>query len=95
MTNDTKIMVKHQWELPGNYPVFIVVMAIYHYVDRIGDFLLPLIFCITYTIIRKHYTGEPVNIHILSLINIFQDNDRVITTKKGKVKFLSFCGNGK
>ena len=25
----------HRWELPGNYPVFIVVMAIYHYVERI------------------------------------------------------------
>ena len=26
---------RHRWELPGNYPVFTVVMAIYHYVERI------------------------------------------------------------
>ena len=25
----------HRWELPGNYPVFTVVMVIYHYVERI------------------------------------------------------------
>ena len=25
----------HRWELPGNYPVFTVVMLIYHYVERI------------------------------------------------------------
>ena len=27
--------VYHRWELPGNYPVFSVVMVIYHYVERI------------------------------------------------------------
>ena len=26
---------RHRWELPGNYPVFTVVMLIYHYVERI------------------------------------------------------------
>ena len=26
---------RHRWELPGNYPVFSVVMVIYHYVERI------------------------------------------------------------
>ena len=25
----------HRWELPGNYPVFTVVMVIYHYVEII------------------------------------------------------------
>ena len=25
----------HRWGLPGNYPVFTVVMVIYHYVERI------------------------------------------------------------
>ena len=34
-------------------------------------------------IINRYYTGEPVNIHIQSLINIIQENNRVITTKKG------------
>ena len=33
---------------------------------------------------KKYYPGEPVNIHIKLLINIIQDNNRVITTKKGK-----------
>ena len=32
---------------------------------------------------NKYYTGEPVNIHIQSLINIIQENNRVITPKKG------------
>ena len=27
--------VTHRWELPGNYPVFTVVMVIYHYIERI------------------------------------------------------------
>ena len=26
----------HIWELLGNYPVFTMVMVIYHYVERIG-----------------------------------------------------------
>ena len=32
--------VHHRWELPGNYPVFTVVMAIYHYVERIWRILV-------------------------------------------------------
>ena len=31
---------------------------------------------------HKYYPGEPVNIHIHSLINIIHMNNRVITTKK-------------
>ena len=34
-------------------------------------------------IINTYYTGEPVNIHIQSLKNIIQENNWVITTKKG------------
>ena len=41
------------------------------------------IFYITYMIIHIYYPGEPVNIHIQSLINIIKENNRVITTKKG------------
>ena len=33
--------------------------------------------------INRYYPGEPVNIHIQSLINIIQENNWVITTKKG------------
>ena len=74
---------KHRWELPGNYPVFTVVMVIYHYIERIWRILVTPIFNITYMIINIYYLDEPVNIHIQSLINIIQDNNRVITTKKG------------
>ena len=56
--------VQHRWELPGNYPVFTMVMVIYSYVERIWIILLTHIFCITYTILNKYYPGEPVNIHI-------------------------------
>ena len=45
-------------------------------------------------IINIYYPGKPVNIHIQSLINIIQENNRVITTKKGKGKLPLFCGNG-
>ena len=34
----------HRWELPGNYPVFTVVMVIYHYIDRIWRILVTPIF---------------------------------------------------
>ena len=30
----------HRWELPGNYPVFTLVMVIYHYVERIWRILV-------------------------------------------------------
>ena len=43
----------HRWELPVDYPVFTVVMGIYHYVERIGEFLLPQIFGITYIIMKN------------------------------------------
>ena len=45
-------------------------------------------------IINIYYPGEPVNIHIQSLINIIQENNWVITTKKGKGKLPLFRGNG-
>ena len=34
-----------------------------------------LFFCITYKITNKYYAGEPINIHIQSLINIIQENN--------------------
>ena len=45
-------------------------------------------------IINIYYPGEPVNIHIQSLINIIQENNWVVTTKKGKGKLPIFHGNG-
>ena len=43
---------------------------------------------------NKYYPGEPINIHTQPLINITQEKNRVIATKKGKVKLSLFCGNG-
>ena len=56
--------INHRWELPDNYPVFTVVMVIYHYIERIWRILVKPNFCITYTFMEKYYPGEPVNIHI-------------------------------
>ena len=56
--------------------------------------MLPPIICITYTITKEYYPGEPVNIHILSLITIIQENNREISTKKAKGKLPLFFGNG-
>ena len=47
------------------------------------EFSVPPIFHITYTIMEKYYPGEPDNIHIQLLINIIQENNFLITTKKG------------
>ena len=40
----------------------------------------------------KKKSGEPVSIHIQSLINIIQENNWIITTKKGKGKLPLFSG---
>ena len=40
----------------------------------------------------KYYPGEPVIIHIQSLINIIQYNNRVIPTQKSKSKLPLCCG---
>ena len=31
---------QHRWELPGNYPVFTVIMLIYHYIEKIWRILV-------------------------------------------------------
>ena len=35
---------RQRWELPGNYPVFTVVMVIYHYIERIWRILVTPVF---------------------------------------------------
>ena len=74
---------QHRWELPGNYPAFTVVMVIYHYVERIWRIPIPPFVYITCMIINRYYPDEPVNINIQQLINITQEKNWVITTKKG------------
>ena len=43
---------------------------------------------------NKYYSGEPVNIHMQSLINIMKDNDWVIIAKNSQGKLPLFHGNG-
>ena len=54
----------HKWELTGYYPVFTVVMAIYHYVEIIWRILVTLNFSHNIYNHEKYYPGEQVNIHI-------------------------------
>ena len=70
-----------------------MVMVIYHYVEIIWKILVTPDFFITYMIMRKYYPGKSVNMHIQSLINIIQKNNRVIATKNVKGKLSLFCGN--
>ena len=44
-------------------------------------------------ITKTYYPGEPVNIHIQSLINIIQEKKWVITTKDSEGKLPLFCSN--
>ena len=86
--------VHHRWELLVNYPVLVVLMIIYHYVEIIWRVLVtPNILYNIYNH-EKCYTGEPFNIHIQPLINIILDNNWGIATKKGKGKLPLFCGDG-
>ena len=55
---------RHSSEFPGNYPVFTMVMVIYFTLIELDNSFYPQFFHIIYTIIKKYYPGEPVNIHI-------------------------------
>ena len=69
------------WELPGNYPVFNVVISNYRYDKIIWIILIPPKYFVTYMIMKKYYPGEPVNINIQSLIDIIQQKNWLIATK--------------
>ena len=45
--------ITNRLELPGNYPVFNVLMVIFHCVERICKILVTPGFCITYTIMKN------------------------------------------
>ena len=75
--------MKHRWGLPGNQPVFTVVMEFYHYIERIWRIIVTPNFLYNIYDHEKYYPGEPVNIHIQSLINCIKEKKWVITTKKG------------
>ena len=69
-------------------------MVIYHYVEIIWIIIITPNFLYDIYDHEKYYPGEPVNMHIQLLINIIQENNWVITTKKGKGKLPLFFGNG-
>ena len=73
----------HRWEVPSNHPVFSVVLVIYHYNERIWRILVAPYFL--YNIYDHEFfkPGAPVNINIQLFINVIQENNRLITTKKG------------
>ena len=54
----------HIYEFPDNYPVFTVVVVIYHYVERIWIILVNPNFLYNIYDHEKYYPGGPVNIHI-------------------------------
>ena len=70
-----------------------MLMVIYHYVERICGIIVTPYFCITYTILKDYYPGEPVNIHTQSSINIIQEKIGKVPPKKGKVRLEIFCCN--
>ena len=71
------------WESPDNCLVFTVVMVMYHYVERIWIIIVTPNFSYKIYNREKYFPGEPVNIHIQILINIIQEKNWFITTKKG------------
>ena len=60
----------HIWELLDNYPVFTVLMVIYHYVERTWRILITPDFLYNIYNHEFFYPVEPGNIHIQPLINI-------------------------
>ena len=61
-----------------------MVILIYHYIERIGELLLPPISLYIIYDHQKYYPGKPVNIYIGLLIKIVQENNRAIITEKGR-----------
>ena len=67
--------LNHRGELLVNCPVFTVVIVIYHDVKRIWIILVTPDFLYNIYDNEKYYPGEPVNIHIQSLVNIIQEKN--------------------
>ena len=76
-----KIKNPQKWWLMCNYPVFTVVMEIYRYIERIKLFSLTPFFRITWSWNNIVQVNQS-NTYTIIII-IIQDNNWVITTKKG------------
>ena len=59
-------------------------MIIYHYADIIWRIIITPDFLYNIYHNEISYPGETVNIHIQSLINMIEENNCAITTKKGQ-----------
>ena len=68
-------------------------MVIYRYVERIWRITVTNNFLYNIYDHEKYYTGEQVNKHIQSLINIVQGKNGVTIAKKGRDKLPLLCGN--
>ena len=66
---------------------------IYHYVEIIWRIIVTPVFLYSIYDNEKYDPGKPFNIHIQLLIIIIQENNRLITTKKGKGELPLFGGN--
>ena len=91
MCKDIVSYYQHRWELPSNYPVSTVVISIYHYVERIWRIIITPDFSYNIYNNEKYYPGEPVNIHIQSLINIIGVSIVKIVVSKFMSKLLLNC----
>ena len=60
----------HRWELPGSYPVFDVVMVIYHWFERIWRIIVTPDVSHNIYDHEEYYPSEIVHIHIQLLTNI-------------------------
>ena len=65
-------------------------MVTCHYVERIWRILVTLNFLCNIYDHEENYPDELFNKHIKELINIIQENNKVITVKEGKGKFPLF-----
>ena len=74
--------ISHRPEIPGNYPISTAVIVIYYCVDIIWIIIFTPNFLNNIYYHEKNHPGEPIYIHIQSLINIILENNLVITTKK-------------
>ena len=73
----------HRWSLLGNHPFLTVVMLIYHYLEVMWRIVITTNFLYNIYNHEKYYPGETANIHLQYLINISQEKNCVIKTKKG------------
>ena len=71
-----------------------MLILIYHYVEIIVELFLPSICSYNIYDLQNIFPGEPVYIHMQSLINIIQENNSVsyhLKKRKGKLPLL--CGS--